>query len=125
MADIRPVGETGNTFEENASQKAAYYSRHTDDYLFADDSGLEVAALGGAPGVLSARFAGANASDEANNRLLLERMQGVEDRAARFVCVIALARQGNLVGLFRGAVDGMLLEAPRGTNGFGYDRVTA
>jgi XTP/dITP diphosphohydrolase len=121
LASLPPCDETGATFEENAIQKALYYSKHYDEYLFVDDSGIEVDALGGAPGVYSARFAGPNATDEANNRLLLERMRGVEDRTARFVCVVALAKSGRLVQTFRGQVEGRLTEAPRGTNGFGYD----
>ena len=121
LAKISPCEETGLTFEENATQKALYYSKFCDDYLFVDDSGLEVDALGGAPGVYSARFAGPDASDEANNRRLLERMRGVSDRTARFVCVVALARSGKLIGTFRGHVEGDLTEAPRGSNGFGYD----
>jgi len=118
---IPPCEETGATFEENAVQKAVYYSGHVPGPLFADDSGLEVQALGGAPGVLSARFAGAEASDEENNRLLLAKLSGVADRAAQFVCVIAVAEQGRLIGTFRGAVKGRILEEPRGANGFGYD----
>jgi XTP/dITP diphosphohydrolase len=116
-----PCEETGATFEENAIQKALYYSKHCDGYLFVDDSGLEVDALGGAPGVYSARFAGTDASDDANNRLLLERMRGIEDRAARFVSVVALAKSGHLIQTFQGQVEGLLLDEPRGTNGFGYD----
>jgi XTP/dITP diphosphohydrolase len=121
LASITPCEETGVTFEENAAQKALYYSNFCDGYLFVDDSGLEVDALHGAPGVYSARFAGPNATDAANNRLLLDRMRGVADRAARFVCVVALAESGRLVRTFRGEVEGELLEAPRGANGFGYD----
>jgi XTP/dITP diphosphohydrolase len=121
LQSITPCEETGATFEENAIQKALYYSQHCDGYLFVDDSGLEVDALGGAPGVYSARFAGAEATDEANNALLVERMRGVEDRTARFVCVVALAKSGRLIQTFRGEVEGRLLEAPRGANGFGYD----
>jgi len=113
--------ETGATFEENAIQKALYYSKHSDCYLFVDDSGLEVHALGGAPGVYSARYAGAEATDEDNNRLLLERMRGITDRSAQFVCVVALAQSGRLVRTFRGEVAGQLIEEPRGANGFGYD----
>jgi len=118
---IAPCEETGATFEENAVQKALYYSQHCAGYLFVDDSGIEVDALGGAPGVYSARFAGLDATAAGNNQLLLERMRGVEDRSARFVCVVALAEAGRLVGTFRGEVEGRLLEAPRGANGFGYD----
>lgn len=120
-AALEPCEETGATFEENAIQKALYYSKHCDGYLFVDDSGLEVDALGGAPGVYSARFAGPDATDDANNRLLLERMQGVQNRSARFVCVVALAKSGRLIQTFRGVVEGRLIEEPRGTNGFGYD----
>jgi XTP/dITP diphosphohydrolase len=121
LGEIPACAETGSTFEENASQKAVHYSRYSEGYVFVDDSGIQVAALGGEPGVHSARYAGPEATDEANNRLLLERMRGVDDRAARFVCVIALAREGQVVQMFRGEVEGQLLEAPRGDNGFGYD----
>jgi len=113
--------EDGETFEANAIKKALHYSRYAPGPLFADDSGLEVDALGGAPGVLSARFAGAGASDDANNRLLLEKLAGVSGRSARFVCVIALADAGALIGTFHGAVEGRILDAPRGAGGFGYD----
>lgn len=113
--------ETGASFEENAVQKAVYYSRWAPGPLFADDSGLEVKALGGAPGVLSARFAGEGASDEDNNRLLLAKLDGVKDRAAQFVCVIALAHAGRLIETFRGVVEGRIAAAPAGASGFGYD----
>jgi len=121
LAGIPPCEETGATFEENAIQKARYYSTYCGEYLLVDDSGLEVDALGGEPGVYSARFAGPDATDEANNRLVLDRMRGVRDRAARFVCVVALAREGRLIRTFRGEVEGCLLEEPRGASGFGYD----
>lgn len=121
LPSIPPPEETGGTFEDNAVEKALYYSRLCDGYLFVDDSGLAVDALGGAPGVYSARFAGPNATDAANNQLLLDRMRGVTDRTARFVCVVALARSGQLVRTFSGEVEGRLLETPRGTDGFGYD----
>jgi XTP/dITP diphosphohydrolase len=121
LGSIPVCEETGATFEENAIQKALYYSKHCDGLLFVDDSGIEVDALNGAPGVYSARFAGPDATDEANNRLVLERMRGVPDRTARFVCVVALAESGGLVRTFRGAVEGFLTEEPRGANGFGYD----
>ena len=94
--------ENGATFEANAILKAEYYGANAPGLLFADDSGLEVDALGGAPGVYSARFAGPAATDDANNRLLVERMRGERDRSARFVCVIALADRGRLVDTFRG-----------------------
>jgi len=121
LANIPPCEETGVTFEENAIQKALYYSKYCDEYLFVDDSGLEVDALGGAPGVYSARFAGPDATDAANNRLLLDRMRGLQNRTARFICVVALGREGRLIRTFRSAVEGRLLEEPRGANGFGYD----
>ena len=118
---VSPPEETGETFEENAIGKAQYYGGFTDEYLFADDSGLEVDALHGEPGVHSARFAGPEATDAENNALLLERLNGVADRTARFVCVIALVKQGKLAGTFRGSVEGRILDAPRGSGGFGYD----
>jgi XTP/dITP diphosphohydrolase len=120
----RPVpspDETGATFEENAIGKAEYYGGFTEGYLFADDSGLEVDALGGAPGVHSARYAGPDATDAANNALLLDRIRSYANRTARFVCVIALVKNGTLVRTFRGSVEGRILDAPRGTGGFGYD----
>ena len=113
--------EDGATFEENAILKARHYGPHAPGPLFADDSGLEVDALGGAPGVRSARFSGPGATADSNNRLLLEKLRGVQNRVARFVCVIALAEGSRLVGTWRGAVDGVILDEPRGTGGFGYD----
>lgn len=121
LAAIVPPEETGDTFEANAVEKTLYYSRFCDGPVFADDSGLMVDALGGAPGVYSARYAGPEATDDANNRLVLERMRGVSNRAARFVCVIALARAGELLATFRGEVEGTLVQEPRGPGGFGYD----
>lgn len=120
-AKVAPPEEHGETFEENAIAKAEYYGQFADGYLFADDSGLEVDALGGAPGVHSARYAGPDASDAENNALLLERIRAAQDRTARFVCVIALVKDGKLVKTFRGSVEGRLLDAPRGSGGFGYD----
>jgi XTP/dITP diphosphohydrolase len=113
--------EDGATFEENAVKKALQYSPHTNGLLFADDSGLEVDSLGGAPGVYSARYSGEHASDAANNRLLLERMSGSEDRKAHFVCAIALVEGARVLGVWRGSVEGTILHEPRGTGGFGYD----
>jgi XTP/dITP diphosphohydrolase len=121
LTGIRPCEETGATFEENAMQKAVYYSRHAPGLLFAEDSGLEVDALGGAPGVRSARFAGEGTSDGDNNRLLIEKLRGVNDRSARYVCAIALAEAGKPLRTFRGEVAGRIVDEPRGTNGFGYD----
>ncbi len=121
QARLPPCPETGATFEENAIQKVLHYGAHSEGYLFADDSGLAADGLGGAPGVYSSRFAGPRATDAANNALLLERLKGAADRRARFVCVVALARAGRLMGTFAGTVEGELIEEPRGTAGFGYD----
>ena len=118
---IAPCVEDGATFAENAIIKARHYGAHASGLLFADDSGLEVDALSGAPGVFSARFSGPGANDEANNRLLLEKLRGVEDRRARFVCAIALVDNGQLAGVYTGSVEGIILDAPRGAGGFGYD----
>jgi XTP/dITP diphosphohydrolase len=120
MRDIPVCEETGVTFEENAVQKALYYGTYQ-DWVFAEDSGLEVDALGGAPGVYSARFSGSDATDESNNRLLIDRLGSKTDRTGRYVCVIALTRAGELVKTFRGMVEGEILPEPRGMNGFGYD----
>lgn len=122
LPGIPPCDETGTTFEENAIQKAVYYSRHASDgILFADDSGLEVEALGNAPGIYSARYAGENACNSRNNELLLANLRGVADRKARFVCVVAVAKQGKLIQTFRGEVHGEILHELRGGEGFGYD----
>ncbi len=126
LKDISPPDETGETFEENAAAKAEYYSGFTSEIVLADDSGIEVDALGGAPGVYSARYATPHlpdrqAQDAANNLLLLQNMQDKSDRTARFVCAIALAQQGKVLHVVRGTVEGQLLRAPRGANGFGYD----
>jgi XTP/dITP diphosphohydrolase len=121
LKEITAPEETGATFEENARLKAEYYSRFSPGPLFADDSGLEVDALSGQPGVYSARFAGERATDEANNQLLLERLGANPNRTARFVCVIALAEAGLTIGTFRGTVEGEILTEARGPGGFGYD----
>ena len=121
LRDLASPEETGATLAENAAIKAVYYSRFAPDAVFVDDSGLAVDALAGEPGVRSARYAGPEASDQDNNRLLLERMQDVSNRAARFVAVIALAEAGQLIRTFEGAVEGELLREPRGPGGFGYD----
>jgi XTP/dITP diphosphohydrolase len=113
--------EDGDTFEANAIKKAMHYAPHSGGPLFADDSGLEVDALGGAPGVYSARFSGPGATDESNNRLLLERLRGVSNRAARFVCAIALVESGRVAGVYHGSVEGFIIDEARGTGGFGYD----
>ncbi|MGH6877898.1 MAG: RdgB/HAM1 family non-canonical purine NTP pyrophosphatase [Rhizomicrobium sp.] len=121
LRNIAPPEEHGTTFEENAAAKALYYSGFTDRLVFADDSGFEVEALGRAPGLYSARYAGANATDQENNRLVLQRTGDSTDRRARFVCAIAIARAGKLLASARGSVEGEILHAPRGQNGFGYD----
>jgi XTP/dITP diphosphohydrolase len=113
--------ENGRTFEENAVIKALHYGAHASGLLFADDSGLEVDALGGAPGVYSARFSGPEATDASNNALLREKLRGAADRTARFVCVIALVEGSRVVGTFRGAVEGRMIDEERGPHGFGYD----
>jgi XTP/dITP diphosphohydrolase len=121
LRNIAPPEETGKTFEENAVLKATYYSSFSDELVFADDSGLEVDALEGAPGVFSARFAGENATDEDNNSLLLKRLSGVRERTAAFVCAIALARAGVILGVFHGRTEGRILDEKQGAGGFGYD----
>ena len=121
LKNIPAPDEDGATFEQNAILKAVYYSRFVAGPLFADDSGLEVDALGGAPGVYSARFAGEQASDRENNDRLVEKLRGIEDRTARFVCVIAVAQSGECLGTFRGSVEGRIVDDPRGPGGFGYD----
>lgn len=118
---VPPPDETGDTFEHNAMEKAVAYGQHVEGYLFADDSGLEVDALQGAPGVQSARYAGEHATDAENNALLLKNLTGVENRTARFVCVIALVKDGKPVKTFRGSVEGRILDGARGSGGFGYD----
>jgi XTP/dITP diphosphohydrolase len=119
--DIPPCGETGATFEENAIIKARHYGPYVDGLLFADDSGLAVDALGAAPGVYSARFSGPGATDESNNRLLLEKLRGVADRTARFVCAIALVHGVEVRGIYHGSVEGRIIDQARGPHGFGYD----
>ena len=118
MRDLPVAPETGDTFEANAIQKAQYYGVHADAWLIAEDSGLEVDALGGAPGVHSARWAG---NDAANNERLVREMAGQKLRTARYVCVIALVDRDRLLATFRGTVEGEILEEPRGEAGFGYD----
>lgn len=120
--DLPDVAETGDTFAENALLKARAAYAATGLPAIADDSGLEVDALDGAPGVWSARYAGGHGDDEANLRLVLEHMQGVSDRAGRFRCAAALvADEGEWV--CEGTMDGVLTEAPRGEGGFGYDPI--
>ncbi|MGC2817308.1 MAG: non-canonical purine NTP pyrophosphatase [Candidatus Acidiferrum sp.] len=117
--------EDAPTFAENAAGKALHYSRLGEGLVFADDSGLVVPALGGAPGVLSARYAGANATDAQRIAKLLGELRGKESawRAAHFVCAIALAERGRAVAVVTARVDGEILVAPKGSGGFGYDPV--
>jgi XTP/dITP diphosphohydrolase len=122
--------EDGATFEENARKKAEYYSLYVPgEVVLADDSGIEIKALGGAPGVRSARYAAAtehgNSDDAMNNALVLERLKDVpeEERIARFICVIAMARDGGTIATFQGQAEGRILRELRGGGGFGYDPI--
>jgi len=122
---LPPFEENAPTFAENAAGKALYYSRLGDGLVFADDSGLVVPALGGAPGVRSARYAGANATDAERIAKLIGELRGSTgaERAAYFLCAIALAERGRAIAVVTARVDGEILESPRGTGGFGYDPV--
>jgi len=117
------IEETGKTFEENAVIKALAFSDKVNGYVLADDSGLCVDYLGGEPGVYSARYADDNASDEENNLKLLAKLQKVPLplRTAKFVCVMALAYKGKIIGTFHGECKGLITTEVRGDNGFGYD----
>ncbi len=117
--------ENAPTFGENALGKALYYSQLSDGILFADDSGLAVDALGGAPGVHSARYAGPHATSAERIAKLLAELRGKPEteRAAHFCCVIAVIRKGLPVAIVSNRVDGVILESPRGAGGFGYDPV--
>ena len=136
FASLPSVVEDGLTFEANARKKAEEYSGYVrGEMVVADDSGLEVDALNGDPGVHSARYAApdlhnkepheadANTDDDANNARVLRELSGVpaERRTGRFVCVLAAARDGKTLATFRGTAEGVILDAPRGKNGFGYD----
>ena len=124
--EVPDTHETGKSFQENAMLKAVGASRHLPGFIVADDSGLEVDALGGAPGIFSARYAGKNASDKQNvDKLLSEltRTGAGANRSARFRCVIALVRHGELLGTFEGVVEGTIVDRARGSHGFGYDPV--
>ena len=114
------VEENGATFAENASIKALAACKYCDVPAFADDSGLEVEALGGRPGIHSSRYA---ATDPERIAKLLAELKGVENRRARFVCVIAIAVNGEVIETFEGEVRGVIVDAPRGTSGFGYDPI--
>ena len=133
FASLPTVIEDGSTFEANARKKAEHDSHYCEgELVIADDSGLEVDALKGAPGVRSARYAAdehdsrehaGNSDDEANNARLLRELHDVpeEFRNGRFVCVLAVARNGHTLATFEGRAEGLILHAPRGSNGFGYD----
>lgn len=131
FASLPTVVEDGDTFEANARKKAETYSlAAAGEIVLADDSGLEVDALSGAPGVHSARYAaaepsraGANTDDGANNARLIRELKSIppEKRTGRFVCVIVAAQEGKTLKTFRGAAEGLILDTPRGSNGFGYD----
>jgi XTP/dITP diphosphohydrolase len=142
--DRLSIEENGHTFEENAiikalalsravfckrlrgvtpSESKRRYLRFTDEYVLADDSGLTVDALNGAPGVLSHRYAHNNATDQENNDCLLWQLKDESIRTAKFVCVLALAAKGEVLGTFRGECLGSISYAPRGRNGFGYDPI--
>jgi XTP/dITP diphosphohydrolase len=118
---IPPVEEDGTTFDENAYKKASFTAKILGLPALADDSGLEVEALGGAPGVHSARYAGPSATDAENNAKLLRKMEGKTNRAAVFVCVISLAVPSGVALTYEARCEGLIAEAPRGNNGFGYD----
>jgi XTP/dITP diphosphohydrolase len=125
--EISEIAESGTSFEENAKLKAIAVSRKLPGLVIADDSGLEVESLGGAPGIYSARYAGPNATNKEKIDKLLEELTRVgawkDARRARFRCVLALARNGEVLGLFEGIVEGRIAGRPRGTNGFGYDPI--
>jgi XTP/dITP diphosphohydrolase len=125
--DVSEIRESGTSFEENATLKALAASRQLPALVIADDSGLEVDALGGAPGIFSARYAGTNATDRAKIDKLLRELARVsstgDECRARFRCVVALARNGDLLGTFEGTVEGRITDKARGDSGFGYDPI--
>ena len=126
-SEVSEIRESGTSFEENAKLKALGASKKLPGLVIADDSGLEVDALGGAPGIYSARYAGANATDRDKIDKLLRELARVgatpDARRARFRCVVALARNGSLLGAFEGIVEGMIANEVRGDSGFGYDPI--
>ncbi len=124
--ELDEIEETGSTFLENATLKALTTAASVSDYVLADDSGLECDVLDGAPGVFSARYGGIPSSTEKNNAKLLEELQRVgattpQQRAARYRCVLALAKEGQVIQTFDGVCEGTIATSPKGTGGFGYD----
>jgi XTP/dITP diphosphohydrolase len=125
LPDAPEIEETGVTFQENAALKALAISQLSDELIVADDSGLEVDALQGAPGVYSARYAGKNATDAENRHLVMRNLaaQSISESPGRFRCSVAVARKGELLGIFDGTVEGKVILEERGSNGFGYDPI--
>jgi XTP/dITP diphosphohydrolase len=123
--ELPPFAENAPTFAQNAAGKAQHFSRYSSGFVLADDSGLVVPALGGAPGIHSARYAGPGATDADRVQKLLREMEGKEgeQRRARFVCVTAMARDGRVFAVVSDSAEGLLTKEPRGTDGFGYDPV--
>jgi XTP/dITP diphosphohydrolase len=125
LPDAPEIEETGATFQENAALKALAISQLSGELIVADDSGLEVDALQGAPGVYSARYAGKNATDAENRHLVMRNLaaQSISESPGRFRCSMAVARKGQLLGIFDGTVEGKVTLEERGSNGFGYDPI--
>jgi XTP/dITP diphosphohydrolase len=123
--DFPAFDESAPTFAENSAGKALHYSRFTSEIVLADDSGLVVPALGGAPGVHSARYAGPNATGDERVRKLLGEMAGItgDERRARFVCVITIAKRGRAMAIVSDCAEGIIAREPRGAGGFGYDPI--
>ena len=125
FTELPAVDETGSTFLENATLKALAISREVTGLVLSDDSGLEVDALGGAPGVWSSSYGGEEGNHPKNNVRLMTEMAGKTDRSARFRCTMVLARDGKVLADFSGTVEGRILQAPYGAGGFGYDPLFA
>ena len=123
VGDMPEVVEDGLTFQDNATKKALETARALNCTVLADDSGLEVLALNGEPGVFSARYAGEGGNDGRNVRKLLDNMKGITDRRARFVCVMVVASPEGVIATSRGEINGTIAQAPAGEGGFGYDPV--
>lgn len=122
--NMEDIEETGTTFEENAIIKANYLSNKLkNEYVIADDSGLSIDILNGAPGIYSARYAGIHGDDKANNLKVLKEMQGKDNRQCKFICVIALSKNGKTIKTFHGELNGLIAFEEKGNNGFGYDSI--